>query len=288
MSNKVYVVGGAGYIGSHLVPVLIEDGWDPQVIDAGVYGNVPAANKQDVREMEPPADGAPVIWLAAIHREPDGFRDLDEEQQKKWTSEMEALMVDMPRRWHAAGHPTIYPSSMQVLGLMGSSAYGWAKRLFEAGMVGERGVQILRLGTVWGGLDKEPARVETAVNAALLGKRLTDNYVAFTTHVHRAVESLSYALCRNYLGAVENVLDREDPTTGPTINSALDAPIQRRGVWDLLFTKEFERAQKRDWTKRPHMTAQVAEFYHLPWPEGTPKEWDPKAPVVPKRKDNDA
>lgn len=287
MSNKCWVVGGAGYIGSHLVPVLIEDGWDVEVIDAGVYGNVPPAQKQDVRELDPPADGAPVVWLATLHREPEGFKELSEEEQQRWTAEMEALMVELPRRWHAAGHPIVYPSSMQVLGLMGASAYGWAKRLFEASMVGERGVQILRFGTVWGGLDKEPARVETAINAALVGKKLTEDYLAFTTHIHRVVESLSYALCRNYLGAVENVIDREDPTTGSAVNSAMDRPIQRRGVWDLLFTKEFERAQKK-WKARPHMTAQLADYYHLPWPEGTPKEWNPKAPVVPKKEKNDA
>lgn len=289
MNNKVYVVGGDGYIGTRLCRLLREEGWDVKSIDMGVYKNIPVTDKQDVLELEPAGDGAPVLWLATIHREPAGFLQMPEADQRKWVQAMERLMVDAPGDWIRAGHPLIYPSSMQVVSPMGSSAYGWAKRLFEARWVGTVGVQILRFGTVWGWLDEEPARVETAINSALLGKRLTEDYVAYTSHIGRVLEALAYALCRNYLGTVENVTDSEDPVTGPKVNSILTVPAQKRTVWEHLFMKERVRAEslakrlKKAKKKREHFTYALATAYQLPWPADLDTTYDIRQPLVSSR-----
>lgn len=275
MSDKVYVVGGAGYLGARLVPVLLSDGWAPEVIDAGVYGHVPAAQRRDVLEEEPPGDGAPVIWLATVHREPDKFDTLSEEDRLKWGELMGQLMVEVPGKWIKAGHPLIYTSSMQVLAAMSASLYGYAKMAFEKGWVGTRGLQIFRFGTAWGGLDREPARVETAINSALLGRELTEDYVAWTTHIDRIVETLAYALCRPYLGTVENIVDSDTPTTGPEINGILSKGPRERTLMEQLWMREWDRAEalRKKFRKRKHFTRALAEHYRLPWPEGTAEEF---------------
>ncbi len=279
--NKVYLVGGAGYIGSLLQKVLNSQGWQPEVIDCGIFGNVPPAAKQDVLDMEPPGDGAPVIWLATVHREPD-FGKMPEEDCRKWAGKMAAIMFEKIEPWIRAGHPLVYCSSMQVAELMGGSAYAYAKRMFEAQWVGTAGVQIIRFGTVWGGYDQDLVRIETAINSSLLGKKLTENYRAYTTHISRAVEALSYAICRDGTGTVENVLDDDEPRTGPQINAIVKTAPKERSLWEHLYMSEWVKAEKlrEAGVKRTHFTALLAEHYHLPWPEEISKEYDSKGPIV--------
>lgn len=275
--NGVIVVGSDGYIGSRLCPALRQFGYDVDAIDCGVYSNVPAAYKRDVRELDPPGDGRPVVWLATIHREPEGFDSLPVEGQRKWLVALEDIAFTQLERWIRAGHPLVFPSSMQVMELMGPSRYGLAKRMVESRWVAQRGVQIVRFGTVWGGFNTEgPIRAETAINSALLGRTLTDNYLAFTTHIDRAVTAILCLLPRQFLGTVENVLDSEDPVTGPEINEIVETYARERSSWQQSFMLERGWAERRasEFKKpRKHFTRALAEYYCLPWPEGTAGEW---------------
>jgi len=276
MSEGVIVVGGEGYLGARLCPLLRSIGFEVESVDAGVYGNVPPAYAKDVREMEPPADGRPVVWLAAVHREPEGLAT--DEDRGKWCAALEDITFTQPEKWVRAGHPLLFPSSMQVIELMGASAYGYAKRMFESRWTGQRGVQIVRFGTVWGGFNSAgPVRVETAINSALLGRTLTDNYLAYTTHIDRALTALAHMLMRPFLGTVENVTDEDAPISGPEINAVIDTAARERTTWQILFMLERAQAEKRSDLRKPreHFTRSLARFYHLPWPEGTKEEWKP-------------
>jgi nucleoside-diphosphate-sugar epimerase len=274
LDPKVYIVGGHGYIGTRLVPCLIADGWAPEVIDCGIYEE--PAPLLDVRKMNPPEDNHPVVWLATIHKEPDGLK---QDEVKPWVQEMTKVMVDLPLAWYKAGHPMLYASSMQVVGPGPSSAYAYAKRIAEASFVGAHNTQVLRFGTVWGGLNENPLRLETAINAALLGEQLPDDYKAYTTHINRAVEALCYGLCRPFLGTVENVTDSDDYVTGAYVNDTQSKPPTSRTAWELLFSRESDRAewaQQRRGSYRP-ATELLAQYYGLPWPsdsDSEPKEND--------------
>jgi len=82
--NRVLVVGGAGYLGSMLIPRLLERGYNVRVFDSFMYGNASLDNithhrafesiKGDIREIQPVVDAMKdcdaVIDLAAIVGDP--------------------------------------------------------------------------------------------------------------------------------------------------------------------------------------------------------------------------
>jgi nucleoside-diphosphate-sugar epimerase len=186
-------------------------------------------------------------------------------------------MVETPVDWFRAGHPLLYASSMQVVGPGPPSANAYAKRIAEATLVGAHNAQVLRFGTVWGGLDQYPLRLETAINAALLGEELPHDYKAYTTHITRAVEAICYGLCRPFLGTVENVTDSEDYLIGAYVNAIRSKPPTSRSAWELLFTREADRAEWAQQRRGDYSPATkcLAKFFSLPWPgdpDPEPKE----------------
>jgi nucleoside-diphosphate-sugar epimerase len=269
--NRVYVTGGSGYIGSHLIPALIADGWDPINLDAGIYGHMAAPDKVDIldEDFQIPDDGQPVIWLATLHREPPGFEDLDEHGKQKWIDLAHELMVKKPLEWLKAGHPVIYPSS-QMAFTSPDTLYGQTKRMFEAMAVGNF-VQIFRFGTVWGGLQRDPARPQTVPNAALLGKFPQPEYMAYVTSIQRAINALVLALYRPFNGTVENVFDSDEPITGQIIRDTFNILPKQRTAWQIEYVRsaDLSNGRKRSLRRRKHPTELLAAYYNLPWPEKT-------------------
>ena len=267
--NTVYVVGGSGYIGSHLVPALIADGWAPINIDAGIYGHMPAHEKVDIldEDFTIPEDSCPVVWLATLHREPPGYESLSVAEQERWTKLAYRLMVDEPHKWMRAGHPLVYASSQMVFNAP-HTLYGQTKRMFEASAVGAF-TQIFRFGTVWGGLARDPARPQTALNAALLGNFPPPEYMSYTTNIHRAVSALVLGLYRPFNGTVENVFDSEEPVTGQIVRDTFNILPRERTTWQIEFVRaaDLSSARKRSLRRRKHPTELLAKFYGLPWPE---------------------
>jgi nucleoside-diphosphate-sugar epimerase len=273
-NGVVYVVGGAGYIGSRLVPALVDEGWGVVVVDNLIYGqpaptdtdNVIFLN-EDVLSMDVPAGNEPVIWLASMHR--------DAEEAEEHAERYCTLMVRRPLGWLAAGHPITYVSSASVL-TDRSSLYATAKCLAEESFLQvTRAFQILRFGTVWGGLSEDPTRPQTAINRAILGDLPTEDYMAFTTHISTAVEALTYAPYQPYLGTLENVFDVAEPITGTYVEKAANEN-EIVTPWTYKFRGE-RRALKPERIEElkamEHPCEAIRRFY---WPKivvsGNPQE----------------
>ena len=50
-SRRIAITGGAGYVGSELVPVLIDRGYDVTVIDLFLYGDDVFAGMRDSSQV---------------------------------------------------------------------------------------------------------------------------------------------------------------------------------------------------------------------------------------------
>lgn len=262
--TDIYVVGAGGYLGSRLMPRLVADGLEATPIDALVYGQ--SGERRDVLDEAPPGDGRPVIWLATIHREPPGIEQ-DTEAASAWAEAMWALMVEKPFEWFSAGHPVTYVSSM--LAVRGDSLYGIAKRAAEQRFVGAPNATVFRFGTVWGGFGDPPVfpmRVQTAVNRYLLGQSLPEDYIAFTTHIERALQTLQFAPYYRHLGCVENVLDFDEPTKRDDLERELQASGEARTMWGHKLAHEARFAEQWEGTRDEDVTKALAEYYSLPWP----------------------
>jgi len=281
MENKIYVIGGSGYIGTPLCRELRADGWEVENIDCRVYGD--RDKKQDVRTIKPPGDGSPCIFLATIHREPAG---LTAKEQGAWGKAMEDLMVNAPLNWLRAGHPLTFASSMQVP--KGGCLYANAKLAAEQRLVGLPNCDVLRFGTAWGQmLDGDPVRFETAINSALTGKELTENYVAHVTHISLIVQALAYAPCCPQYGEVRNVTDMHDPITGRMINCIPDIEVNKHTPFQALFMQEYKKfAQYRELEtfEREHFTKSLANYYGLPWPKDLSEIWSKDSPIIQEKK----
>jgi nucleoside-diphosphate-sugar epimerase len=126
MRGRVLVTGGAGYVGSKLVPALLADGWAVNVLDLYLYGDVFAALPQragltefkgDLRDLamvERAVGGCnAVIHLACISNDPSF--ELDPELGKSINYDCFRPLV---RAAKAAGvQRFIYASSSSVYGV---------------------------------------------------------------------------------------------------------------------------------------------------------------------------
>lgn len=181
---RVVVLGGCGYIGSVLVPKLLDEGHEVQVIDAQWFGNHLKAHRNltvtqaDIREPLSFKGAVSVIHLANVANDPAG--DLD----PKLTWEVNALgMAQVADTAVRDGvEQFIYASSGSVYGLSD------AQQLYEdsplvplteynkSKMVAERvlmsytdqiGVHIIRPGTCCGVSPRQ--RLDITVNGMTYG-----------------------------------------------------------------------------------------------------------------------
>lgn len=263
--GRIYVVGGNGYLGSRLVPGLVDDGWDVHVIDNCVYHQAPmdlehvAYQFENVLDIDVPAGDEPVIWLASLHR--DAKEDPDK-HAKVYTD----LMVRRPLGWLAAGHPLVYVSSMSVL-TDRQSLYSLAKGLAEEQIIQHsRAFQILRFGTVWGSLTEDPTRPQTAINRAILGELPDENYLAFATHHSTAIEALRFAPQYPFLGTIDNVFDSADRISRQDLEVALEGEPRYKTVWGLQMSRERSLVtalpgRTEELLKQPHPCDLIRAYY---------------------------
>ena len=123
MKKKILVTGGGGYVGSALIPQLLEKGYDVNVIDLMIYGDtLPKSDylkifKSDIRDMNnlklSLKDVNTVIHLACISNDPSF--ELDKDLGKKINFDIFEPMVEAAVE--AKVQRFIYASSSSVYGV---------------------------------------------------------------------------------------------------------------------------------------------------------------------------
>lgn len=264
---KIYLIGGDGYIGTRLQEALDADELEYVVIDPRVYGD---KEGEDVGNVYPPEEPAIVVWLASFHRTPPGYSRLAHSDREKWEIAYAKLMQQEAEKWALLGHSVIYISSMQLVtnpGDLYSMSKSRAERLL---LTPEVNSQILRFGTVWGSLDQDPARPQTAVNAALLGTPPDEHYIAYTTHMRLAIDAIMEAIYSPFLNTIKCVVDDLVPATRETFEFLIDRKARKLNTWQKLFLQEARRISSdraQELSKQTHPTELLARFYDLPWPK---------------------
>jgi nucleoside-diphosphate-sugar epimerase/uncharacterized membrane protein len=221
--NRVLVLGGAGYFGSVLMPMLLARGYKVRALDSFLYGESSIAGlkrhpdfeavKGDIREIQPVVDAMKdcdaVIDLAAIVGDPacDENRQLAVEVNRAATR----MLIDI-----ASGHGIrrfLFASSCSVYGasdfLMDEhshvaplSTYAQTKVDSENLLIEAEGPNfhptILRLGTLFG-LSYRP-RLDLVVNlltarAAITGKITVFNGKQWRPFLHVSDAARAFILC---------------------------------------------------------------------------------------------
>ncbi len=212
-NDLVLVTGGAGYIGSHVVRILLEKGYRVRVLDMLLYGHSGLADCADdprlefqvgdicsIRDMVRAAKGVKaVVALAALVG--DGACELDHDETIAINVESTKLLCEIVGS--AAGiERVVFASSCSVYGateglvlnegskLNPVSFYARSRILSEnllrKGLEG-RSVAVLRLGTVFGGSPR--MRLDLLVNtmtysAMRRGSITVTGGQAWRPHVH--------------------------------------------------------------------------------------------------------
>lgn len=125
MYEKILVTGGAGYIGSVLVPKLVERGYDVRVLDSMLFGSNALRNveykcdiiKGDIRDYELVRDSLRevdgVIHLAAMSNDPSA--NLDPKLTEQVNFEATSYLVEEAKRQGVQRF--IHASSSSVYGI---------------------------------------------------------------------------------------------------------------------------------------------------------------------------
>lgn len=124
MSKRIFVTGGAGYVGAALIPRLLLEGWEVSVLDLMIYGEdvlIPHPNlkivKGDIRDkdllQELIAHHQAVIHLACISNDPSF--ELNPDLGKSINLDAFRPLVEVARQ--AGVQRFIYASSSSVYGI---------------------------------------------------------------------------------------------------------------------------------------------------------------------------
>jgi nucleoside-diphosphate-sugar epimerase len=162
--------------------------------------------REDVRNLASIPPG-PVVYLASFH-EFSGYESLGTTDKRFWYEAAKRIMVDIPKQITDAGRrDMIYISSMRAL-THRTHFYGSLKALAERELFQRRNVQILRFGTVWGGMDPDLYNRTITVpnNWAVRGILPDENWKAYITPHVDVVNAVEFMLDRPGVGSVYSVV----------------------------------------------------------------------------------
>ena len=124
MANKIFITGGAGYVGSALIPALLSKGYSVSVLDLMIYGDdvldahpnltIIPGDIRDKKTLEKTVDGHDtVIHLACISNDPSF--ELNPALGKSINFDAFAPLVEICK--NAGVDRFIYASSSRVYGV---------------------------------------------------------------------------------------------------------------------------------------------------------------------------
>ena len=246
---RVLVTGGAGYIGSILVPTLLAQGHEVTVIDSFLFGQTSLLDccvnpnfrvlKGDVRDYDLVAKElaqhdviiplAAIVGAPACTRYPDATRAINLEAIRFMASKLGAdqrVIFPVTNSGYGVGESGQYCTEESPLRPI--TLYGHTKVEAEAILLDKGCAVTLRLATVFGMAPR--MRIDLLVNDFVY-RAVYDRFVVlFEAHFKR-----NYIHVRDIATAMLFVLDNYDSMRGQTYNCGLsDANLSKRELCEKI------------------------------------------------------